>query len=479
MTSRISRLTLASLFALATSTVLFTSQESNAFDAIVASQGEKFVQNLPSDWRSSIGEWKYFDVVECFTTPGAVCYGSNPTSPYAFPVFPSEDSGLPVKSFQLNANESVVLFLRTPPQMRYFAFTQYLFKKAESTTSEFGSLSDSINNLKIRSTDLDSNLQPFNEYSVIVWTPDLATKDQILSQLIALGHDESSINFLPLPVRIEKDGRSYDFKFGYGSEFDQFTMLMRMALPEKQSELDSYIQENPFYVVKVGPALPSQTVPAPTVGYQSDLTGVSESALFPNAETALDRLVADIKRKYGSQFAFKNSAVEYTDKTGWDCILGQETCAGDNRDALYSRDTGTIRVTNLQDFVLVVGVNHRATGKAKYFNHSVYDLKKFAGIIGVTDLELSSASALYHADLQPGSIKARSYQNLYAYMIAYDCAGKLHCLEIPAPSASNPVGLEPGAPFVLVGRSYLEPRSKVRPSPLEVIKHRVLIGTKK
>lgn len=450
-----------------------------AFDPNVAFNGDRFVQSLPNDWVYSIGSWDYFDVVDCFTAPAGICYGSNPTSPYAFPVFPSDDTGLSVKSFQLNQNESVVMFFRTAPRVRYFAFTQYLFMKAGSSTTEFASLSDSINNAKIATTDLDSDNLPFNEYSVLVWSPDQTSRDQIFNMLKAQGHPESSINFLPLPVEISKNGVTHRFKFGYGPSADQFTMLMRMALPESQAALDSYIAENPFYVVKVGPAENTPLSPVATVGYQSDLTGVSEKSLFPNLESALDLLVTDIKRRYGNQYTFANSTVEYTDKTGWDCILGEETCAGDNRDALYSRDTGVIRVSSLQDYVLVVGVNHRQTGKASYFNHSVYDLKKLAGITGVSDLELTAESALYHAGVAPGSLKARSYKNLYAYMIAYDCSGKLHCHQIPRPTPANPVGLEPGAPFLLVGRSYLEPRSKVRPAPSEVIKHRVLIGSKR
>lgn len=461
------------------STATFLAMPAFAFDPNVALSGDRFVQNLPSDWSYTLGDWRYFDVVDCFTAPVGICYGSNPTSPYAFPAFPNNDTGLPVKSFQLEQNESIVMFFRTAPKVRYFAFTQYLFMKAGSSTTEFASLSDSINNAKISTTDLDGDDLPFNEYAVLVWTPDLKSRDQILNMLKAQGHSESSINFLPLPVEISKDGRSHRFNFGYGATADEFTMLMRMALPESQAELDSYISESPFYVVKVGPSSNSTPSPVPTIGYQSDLTGVSESALLPNAEGALDLLVNDIKRRYGAQFAFTNSTVEYTEKTGWDCILGEETCAGDNRDALYSRDTGVIRVSRLQDFVLVVGVNHRQTGKATYFNHSIYDLKKIAGIAGVSDLQLTSASALYHAGVLPGTVKARTYKNLYAYMISYDCAGRLHCLEIPEPTPANPVGLEPGAPFLIAGRSYLEPRSQVRPAPSEVIKHRVFIGSKR
>jgi hypothetical protein len=106
-------------------------------------------------------------------------------------------------------------------------------------------------------------------------------------------------------------------------------------------------------------------------------------------------------------------------------------------------------------------------------------LKKFAGISGVTDLLLTKDSAVHHAGIDSTSAKARLYNGLYAYMISYNCAGRAHCLQIPAPTPENPVGLQPGAPFLIIGRSYLEPTSGVAPAPSEVIKHKVFVATKK
>lgn len=442
-------------------------------DPVVAGQGERFMQSLPANWNGTVGGWEYFDVVDCFTKPGAICYGSNPTSPYGFPVFASEDTGLPVKSFQLHQHEAIVIFLRTPPKTRYFALTQYLMKSAGSTTTEFASLSDSLNNMKINTTETDGTA--FNQYAAVIWTPDLNTKAAIESMLIAQGIPAGSINFLPMPVKIE----NHSFAFGYGTNADQFTMLMRTALPEIQADLDSYIQENPVYIAKVGPSSVTDLSPSPTVGYQSDLTGRVESEMNPNASRALEMLVADIKKKYQASYTLSASAVTYTEKTGWDCIIGDSTCAGDNQDALYSRDGETVRVKTLDDFVIIAGVNHRLTGKATYLNHSVYDLKKIAGITGVTDLMLTKDSAVHHAGIDPKSARARLYSGLYAYMISYNCAGRPHCLQIPAPTPENPVGLEPGSPFLVVGRSYLEPTSGVAPASSEVIKHKVFLATKK
>ena len=50
---------------------------------------------------------------------------------------------------------------------------------------------------------------------------------------------------------------------------------------------------------------------------------------------------------------------------------------------------------------------------------------------------------------------------------------------IPAPTADDPIGLEPGAPFFVLGRSYLEPRTLVRPSSSEIVPHQVFLGSRK
>ena len=81
--------------------------------------------------------------------------------------------------------------------------------------------------------------------------------------------------------------------------------------------------------------------------------------------------------------------------------------------------------------------------------------------------------------MSPADPRVALYDKLYAYAISYDCTGIEHCLKIPAPTPANPIGLEPGAPFGLYERSYVDPSTGVRPSTTEIVKHQVFIGTKK
>lgn len=452
------------------------SNSSFAQDQVVDGMGVRFVNQLPADWHSQMGDWQYFDVASCFTGPG-ICYGSNPSSPYGSPLLPDPESGLMSWAIKMKQNEAIVIFLKTPPKVRYYAFTQYLMKSADVISPEFASLGDSLNNMHLKTSN---SVGAFNAYSVVVWSPDYNTQGAVLNMLRNLQLEDSEINFIDLPKSIPNPGLpDHSFSFATDASGDYFNMLMRTALPEQQSDFDAYMKQKPFFVVKVGPGNNAILNPIPYTNYKSEATGVSEKVKFPGAQKALDMLVSDIQKKYGGSFNLKNSSVSYTTKVGWDCINQSATCAGDNHDALYSRDSEVIRVSHLDDFIIIAGVNHQKTGKATYFNHSVYDTKKIAGIVGVADPLLTTESALYHADAALGSAKANLYKNLYAYIISYNCQGRQFCLQIPAPTPENPVGLEPGAPFLVVGRSYMDPISSVRPSVDEIIQHKVMIANKK
>jgi len=436
-----------------------------ALDARVQAMGDRFVAAVPQDWRAELGSWSYLDVVACFTT-GTTCYGSNPSSPYGFPDF---GTGM---DFRMGPNEAVVVFMRTPPEMRYYAFTQYLFSRSTSSKPFlFASMSDSLNQRRfrtLRSSAPGTNL--FDEYAVLVWTADLNTAAGVRSLLARQKITESEVNFIPMPIGLP-------LFMGLGEADDTFTLLMRTALPTVQSKLDAYITEKPFFVVRVGPSAVRTVNPAPTIGFAEEVTGVAEDPALANV---LASLVADIRRNYTGRFSFKAQRVVYSPRVGWDCMADDADCGGgENHDALYSQDLNApLTVRKLTDVVIVAGVNHQRTGKADYINHAVVDPVKTTGIVAVDDPLLTKQSALFHAGVtSPRDPRVRSYDKLYAYAISYNCNGLSFCLQIPAPTPENPIGLAPGAPFDLWGRSYVEPSSGVRPDPSEIVRHQVLVGT--
>lgn len=438
-----------------------------AGDPRVQSMGDSFVAGLPADWRSQTGSWAHLDIVDCFTK-GTTCYGSNPSSPYGYPSFGGS------MSMKLGPSEAVVVFMRTPPEVRYFGFTQYLYDRVTSSKPfVFASLSDTLNHLGFATLQtVGHGPARFNQYAVLVWTADLNTLASVKSLLAQQGIQDSEVNFLPLPVGLP-------LFMGRSPSADTFTLLMRTALPAVPADYDSYLAEKPFYVVRVAPTAPPAVAPAPIIGYASETTGVSEDAAL---SSALNTLVANIKANHRRSFTFKDQVVAYSKRIGWDCFADEEDCAGgDNHDALYSRDLSSdLTVGSLRDVVIIAGVNHQKTGKALYINHTVVDPVTTTGIVAVEDPQLTSKSALYHAGVtSPTDPRVQQFSKLYAYAVSYDCNGLKFCINIPAPTADNPVGLRPGATFTVWGRSYVEPRTGVRPDLNEITRHRVLVGRRR
>ena len=449
-------------------------------DPFVDSVGDAFIENLPPDWNATLGSWVYFDTVACFTTPGYTCYGNNPASPYGSPYFGEYGSNPNLATLQLGQDEAVVVIFRTPPEMRYYSVNQYLYRRPDSSTEIFGSLSQALNLKQLGTTGSpEPGASPFDSHAAVVWTADQNTFDSVRASLLESGLPLQAINYLPLPQTIPASPpqAGYALQMGHGASSDVFNMLMRTALPEDQAGFEAYMQENPYYVLRVGPGTHLPPNPAPVIGYPSDISGIAEN---PNLQLVLDRLVSDIGRNYAGTFSFRQQASTYTEHVGWHCISELTECTGDNYDVLYSHDVSTlIRVRNLQDVLIVVGVNHQATGKAAYGNFAVYDSRKRASIVSVPDSDLTVQSALHHAGVtNPRDPRVLLYRGLYAYMFSYDCAGRQYCAAIPPPTQSNPVGLQPGAPFFVLGRSYLEPHTLVRPSDTEVIQHQVYLGSR-
>lgn len=445
-----------------------------AQDAKLQSISAQFQLAVPASWSLTLGQWKYADIIDCFTM-GQTCFGNNPTTPYGMPAFPNVATEGIVPEFYMGESEAVVILFRTPPESRYFAFTQYLFNKGtagDNIHPVFASLGDSLNLMKIGTTgSVRAGENVFNQYAAVIFTQNVESFRRVQSYLTSSGLPPEAANFLPLPKNLPAD----TLRLGTGPGHDTFSMLMRVALPASASDFSAYKVESPFVVFKIQPDATITNLPAPALGYASEISGVAEGQLLSRN---LDQLAADVLENYAGVFNFAKQRVAFTEKTGWDCIAGEAMCNGDNHDARYSLDTPRgVVVGRLKDAVLVVGVNHQKTGKALYINHSVYDTEKLAGIISVTDAMLTTRSALYHAGItDPKDRRVSKYKNLYAYLISYDCNGLEHCLEIPAPTTQNPIGLNPGEPFFVLGRAYVDPLTGVRPSMTEIVPHQVFLG---
>ena len=115
--------------------------------------------------------------------------------------------------------------------------------------------------------------------------------------------------------------------------------------------------------------------------------------------------------------------------------------------------------------MIIYGVNHEATGKATYSNCVVYGLQYLNGVASIDSREYQGSAD----DYLPGHPQA---QYLYAWKIARDSNGDLHCLEVPA--GPQRYGISPDDKIILLVRAYLEKATKVGPAHNELCMDRVI-----
>jgi hypothetical protein len=133
------------------------------------------------------------------------------------------------------------------------------------------------------------------------------------------------------------------------------------------------------------------------------------------------------------------------------------------------------------DFAIVYGIDHAATGKATYASASVYlDKALTAGVSSVdsADFAVNPNTAGSYLSGEPGIGK------FYAWKVARDCHGESGCMEAKllrqkdidacAPSAGTPK-IAPDAPVRVGFRQYAEPATKVGPADTELLYDRVIV----
>ena len=187
-------------------------------------------------------------------------------------------------------------------------------------------------------------------------------------------------------------------------------------------------------------------------------TNSSEAWLRP----ALDALVAAVKAHY-HHLAVKTRRTFVLDfLSGRRCIERGTLCLGDNSDATYVASIPTWLSDQPQDVLIVVGINHQATGKASYMNLGVYHVKRLMGIGAVTGDDLAGSAERYlpHHPL-------RRY--LYAYKFARNCQGEADCF--PVPTAEIGVPLDDA--LNVIERAYLELATRTGPLASELLMPRV------
>ena len=372
--------------------------------------------------------------------------------------------------FQLQPDEAIVLIGLTPPPVNYFAYHTCLWDKTYPDGTRpriFATLGDTVNNATINTV----GPTPFNTPVALIFTPDQTTEARVRAALRRAGYPAAMINTLVFPASMLNLG------FDEGEELhDTLRIPMRIGKwqdPEAGTAYLDSISET-LHVFRVTPRESATPNPFPVPPLRVRGTGQTEMNLM----NTLDRLRDGIVVKNLEENP-EMKATDIRSKPNWyegyDYIQQKRDPGGDSRDALFlsagylPEYDGFEEITLADDeFLMVYGVNHVATGKATYMSVNVY-ASKYAklSINQVFDEDLAGTAWKY-LDGDPAA------DLFYAYKISRDCGGDPDCLPLDNDPECSRLVIDSDTILGLIFRMYLEPATSVGAAQQEVLYDRIL-----
>lgn len=364
-------------------------------------------------------------------------------------------------AFQLGPREAVVLIGQTPPRAKYFGFHAYLRTRVRpdgTRQSLWNSLGDAVNNLTVKTT----GPTPFNSPVVLIFTPDQGTDARVRAALQRAGYPAAILNTVVFPSSM--------LTLGEGNSADQLFIAMRNAMWEKQAEGDAYIGNPPMSIFRVTPRVEATASPFPAPKLRVRGTGQTEMDLMNGLRRLRQGIVNANPGLYSQELNTHITAYE-----GYDMMQRGVDSWGNSRDAVYivagyaPEFDSVERVTLADDeFLMVYGVNHAATGKASYHSIVFYSGEVGKVPIGRIDDTVFAGTAARYLNGD-----AAGQGPLYAYKVARDCRGEANCLTLGIEKCSR-LTIGPDTVLGLFVRMYLEPSTKVAPVMPELLYDRVM-----
>ena len=370
----------------------------------------------------------------------------------------------PVIKFQMRADEAIVIVGLTPPPEKYFGFYPFLATKVYPDGERKPSminLVDAVNNATIQT--LGST--PFNSPVALIFTPDKGTDARIRAALLRAGYPEAIINTVVFPASM--------LNLGYGETADEFWIHMRNLVWQNQADGDAYIANPPLQVFRVTPRTPADPDPFPMPRLRVKGTGQTEMGLLNKLTELRASIIAANSGLYATDLLSKPAiGAEYD---SYDNLQREINVLGDARDGFflnagYIPEFGTSDEVKLADdeFLMVYGANHVATGKTAYMSINFYSSNVGRLSIGtVLDDKLPGTATPYLPDGDPAA------DLMYAYKVSRNCESEPNCLQLSIEDCSR-LTIDANTVLGIIFRMYLEPTTGVGAANGEVLFDRVL-----
>ena len=411
--------------------------------------------------------------------------------------------------WQLREDEAFILVGETPPEVRYFAFSTYAFFEADDPlTSDNEALrpagiavGDAINIATIHTIGPDPFLAPM----IYIITGNRETERRVRDAALNAGYPAAIINVDAISPIIAP--------LGIGPQDTVFAFALRAAVPASSADLTEYIVNandhmkafrvtplNADGELQVEPVLADDPEPVPVLRPKG--TGYTEMELYP----ALKSLRAAILTKYQNYseeerkeldtdiWSIANDRIMITEKPYAQLQRGRYVGAG-TRDNNYLATGPMFKLrNNVDEFVIVYGVNHQATGKSTYASFSLYGHPlKMIGL-GTTlstkfDQRPDGTGAPGDSARQYLSSNDPYYQvadKLYAWKVARHCGDEPYCMEVDM-QFESPLGeaynytcpqyldYDNGEDWLwFIFRNYMEPATSVAPDDNELVYDRAI-----
>lgn len=376
--------------------------------------------------------------------------------------------------FQLRHDEAIVLIGVTPPPVNYYGYHTVLWKKAYPDTDGpkpriFATLGDAVNNATVNTI----GPTPFNTPVALIFTPDQTTEARVRAALRRAGYQAAIINTLVFPASL--------LNLGFGETADELRIVMRIGKWKSPDAGKSYMENisETLNVFRVTPRTQGIGNPFPVPPQRVRGTGQTEMDLM----NKLDQLRQGIIEANSENYTATDIHTKPNWYEGYDYIQRHKDPGGDVRDAfllsagwLPEYDSKEKTTLAEDEFLMVYGPNHVATGKATYMSVNVYESQTAKLSIGQVfdDEGLAGSASPYLPSGDPAA------DLFYAYKISRNCGAEPNCLPLSGDDYNTKEHprcvdiTEPELVFGLIFRMYLEPATKIGAAMSEILYDRVI-----
>lgn len=386
--------------------------------------------------------------------------------------------------YKLRADEALVLFTELPPECKYYSFINYSLFTEEKENKDyskekgffrigndetgyyhpiFGSIGSSINSKNVKSTG-DST---YGTNSVIVISANQTVTDSVVNQLCESGFSEDTINIMTIPENT--------YRMGLEKGKDTFAFLGRISQPADDEAYNKYISElsTKSTVYRITPKSEIPSSPYENEKLIPRGTGEHEAFVLDNVEQHLDEIRNSIIEQYADEYDYEELTSDIAVPEGLTAYTKDTNAQGDNRDTSYLM-TQNFTLDSDEDFIVVYGVNHTATGKAEYSNAVLYARPMLNGICSVYDSMFGNSAKDY---LEKDCEDAENY---YVYKMARTQMDEnTKIIEYSTGNEKGKYyGADNGDTLLMAFRAYMD-KTGVGASYYEIVYDRTIIFHKK